>query len=134
MPFKELEHTADVRIRVDGSTLDEVFAESARGMFQVMYGSCRGESVSRTLSLESSDLDSLLVEFLSELLFISEVDGVVFCSFEVKIMGNSLDARLFGEDFDRSRHEGREIKGISYSGLSIEQKGDVYTVEILFDV
>jgi SHS2 domain-containing protein len=38
MSFEELEHTADVRIRVMSATLEDLFSEAARALMVVMYG------------------------------------------------------------------------------------------------
>ncbi len=134
MPYEELEHTADVRIRVRGESIPHLFGEAARAMFQTMYGPCTGRSISRTIVLECADPECLLADLLSELLFVSEVEDVVFCSFTVEIAGARLRAEGFGEPLDRTQHAGREIKGISYSGLRIQEKDGEYSVDIIFDV
>ncbi len=134
MPFEELEHTADVRIRVRGESIPHLFGEAARAMFQTMYGTCTNPSISRTVTLECADTECLLADLLSELLFISEVEDVVFCSFAVEIEGTRLRVEGSGEPLDPTRHTGREIKGISYSGLRIQERDGEYLVEIIFDV
>ena len=136
MSFTELDHTADVLIRVQGRTIDELFSESARAMFSVMYGGpCTGGIV-RTFTLESDEgLESLLHDYLSELLFITDAESLVCCSFRVAIIGSTLTATVEGEDFDPERHGGGTIiKGISYSGLQIVKEDGGYVLEILFDV
>jgi SHS2 domain-containing protein len=136
MSFTELDHTADVLIRVQGKTIEELFSESARAMFSVMYeGDCTGGIV-RTFALESDEgLESLLLDFLSELLFITDAESLVCCSFGVTIKGNTLSAIIEGEEFDPGKHSGGTIiKGISYSGLQIVKEDGEYVLEILFDV
>lgn len=79
--------------------------------------------------------ESLLLDFLSEVLFVSEVDGLVFCCAEVHIGGTQIHALLDGEPFDPARHaKGTEVKGISYSGMSIRKDAKGYMLDILFDV
>lgn len=136
MPFSELEHTADILMRVSASSLEDLFAESARAMFSCMHEHRRGGSVARHLSLEAADRDALLHDFLSELLFLAEVDNIVFSDAEVSISGRSLRATAYGEPFDPAVHAGgTEIKGISYHGLDIREERDHrFVVEILFDV
>jgi SHS2 domain-containing protein len=136
MPFCELEHTADILVRVSGSSLEELFAESARAMFSCMHEERRGGSVTRHLSLEAADTDALLHDFLSELIFVAEVDNIVFSDVEVSISGLTLQATAYGEPFDPEVHAGgTEIKGISYYGLHIREEQDHHcVVEVLFDV
>jgi SHS2 domain-containing protein len=135
MTFEELEHTADVLVRVRGATIDEVFSDAARAMFHVIYGSCDGDGIVEHISLESDNLISLLHDFLSELLFITDAENIVFCSFDVDVTQNRLSAVMKGVAFDPSLHSGGTIiKGISLSGLRIVKEEDAYVVEILFDV
>jgi len=135
MSFEELEHTADVLMRVRGATINEIFADAGRAMFRVMYGPCEDRGVERRLSLEADNLESLLIDYLSELLFITEVENTVFCTFDIDIWGTGLSAVLRGEPFDPARHsEGTIVKGISYFGLEIVKEEEGYVVEIIFDI
>ncbi|MCX6699987.1 MAG: archease [Methanomicrobiales archaeon] len=135
MSYEELDHTADIRLRVISPSLDSLFAETALAMMKIIYGEpCPGE-VGRTLELEAGNTENLLLDFLSEVLFLSEVEYLVFSSAIVHLAGNSLKALLTGEPFDPERHRGgTEIKGISYSGLRIVKEDEGYVLDILFDV
>lgn len=135
MSFEELEHTADVLMRVRGADQAEIFADAGRAMFHVMYGPCEDRGVERQVSLEAENLESLLIDYLSELLFITDVENVVFCTFDVDIRGTRLEAVLRGEPFDPARHSGGTIiKGVSYFGLEIVKEEDGYVVDIIFDI
>ncbi|MBA7465534.1 Protein archease [subsurface metagenome] len=135
MSFEELDHTADVLMRVRGATLSEIFSDAGRAMFHVMYGPCEDRGIERQISLEAENLESLLIDYLSELLFITDVENTVFCTFDVDIQGTRLVAALRGEPFDPARHSaGTLIKGISYFGLEIVKKEEAYVVEIIFDI
>jgi len=135
MSFEELEHTADVLMRVRGATINEIFADAGRAMFHVMYGPCEDRGIERQISLEADDLESLLIDYLSELLFITDVENIVFCTFDVDVRGTRLVAALRGEPFDPARHSaGTLIKGISYFGLEIVKEEEAYVVEIIFDI
>jgi SHS2 domain-containing protein len=135
MSFEELPHTADVRIRVRAKTLNTLFSDAFAALMQVMYGSDRLGGHQKVLEIFSGDPESLLKDFLSEVLFVSEVEGLVFLSAEVRIDGLHLTARMDGEPFDRTRHaSGTEVKGISYSGMAITHDTNGYMLDILFDV
>ena len=135
MSYEVLDHTADVKFRVRGQTLGEAFAEAARAVFETMTPNCTPGAVERRVEVESGDRESLLAGFLSELLFLSDAESIAFCSFEVEIHGNRLTATCRGEEFLREKHGGgTEIKGISYSGLSINKEGESYVLEIIADV
>jgi SHS2 domain-containing protein len=135
MSYEELDHTADIRLRVKSPSTDSLFAETALAMMRIVYGESRPGEIVRDIELESGNTENLLLDFLSEVLFISEVEYLVFSSVTVHVSGNSLRAQLTGEPFDPERHRGgTEIKGISYSGLSIVKEDEGYVLDILFDV
>jgi SHS2 domain-containing protein len=135
MSFVELPHTADVKIRATAPTLETLFSEALAALMQVLYGPDRNGGEKRVIHLEAEDHESLLRDFLSEVLFIAEVDGLVFSGADIHIEGNHLSATLDGEPFDRRRHAmGTEVKGISYSGLAITCDANGYMLDIIFDV
>jgi SHS2 domain-containing protein len=135
MSYEVLNHTADVKFRVRGRTLAEAFAESARAVFETMTPNCTPAGIMRRVEVEAEDIESLLADFLSELLYLSDAESIAFCSFEVEILGNRLTALCRGEEFRKEKHGGGvEIKGISYSGLSIYKERESYVLEIIADV
>ena len=135
MSFEELPHTADIKIRARARTLDALFSEVLNSLMQIMYGKIRSDGITREIQLESPSRESLLTDFLSEVLFISEVEGLVFSHADVRIKRLILSAVLHGELFDRERHSGgTEVKGISYTGLRIRKDANGYMVDIVFDV
>jgi SHS2 domain-containing protein len=135
MSFEEISHTADVKIRVRAPTLEALFSETFKALMQVMYGTDRSGGIFKEIRIESSDIESLLADFLSEVLFVSEVESLVFSDVAIRIDGLSLTAELTGEPFDPARHSGgSEVKGISYSGLAITHGAKGYKLDIIFDV
>ncbi len=138
MTIEELPHTADVMFRVTAPDKSDLFSESVRALMLTMYGTGNQEKtgfLTRTVDLEASDDESLLQEFLSEVLYISEVDNLVFSEVHVDIRGTHLSAILEGRPFDPAMDSsGTEVKGISFSGLHILKEGGVYVLDIIFDV
>jgi SHS2 domain-containing protein len=135
MSFEEISHTADVKIRARAPTLDALFTEAFLALMQVVYGTDRKLGIRKEIRIESDTIESLVCDFLSEVLFIAEVEGLVFSQAEITIEGMHLTAVLMGESFDPVRHSsGTEVKGISYSGLVIQKEANGYMLDILFDV
>jgi SHS2 domain-containing protein len=135
MSFEEVPHTADIKIRAHAPTIETLFSEACTALMQIMYGKERRALTTAELDVNAGDSESLLADFLSEVLFRSEVDGMVYSEADIRITGTHLHAVLKGEPFDRNRHAGgTEVKGISYSGMSIAQDANGYMLEILFDV
>lgn len=132
--FELLDHTADALIRAYGKTVDECFSNAAIGMFSIITDldnvRCVGES---RIILENDDIDGLLVDFLTELLYLYEVEGVIVCDADVRIEGNRLEGTIRGEKRDPERHHIKtEIKAVTYHMLEIEpEKG---FLQVLFDL
>ncbi len=134
--FELIDHTADVGVVATGRDLKEVFANAARGMFSII-AELEGieERVSREVEVTSDDLESLLIEWLNELLFIFDVEHILFGRFEIlELEDRRLRARVHGEKVDLRRHELKTgIKAATYHMLKIE-KDDVFRAKVIFDV
>lgn len=137
MPFEELSHTADLCLRVWAPDLDQLFAEAARGMNTLAGISLAAKPrVRRTLSASAADTESLLVSFLSELVFFAEQDNLAFDDFELSIDSGSgqplhLSAVLHGASILTLD---KVIKAVTYHNLQILQTARGVEVEIVFDV
>jgi len=90
-----------------------------------------GPPEQRTLELFASDAESLLVSFLSELLYFGEQEGLGFDSFELQMKEDSLRARLAGAPI---ASQDKEIKAVTYHNLAIRQTGRDLEANIVFDV
>jgi SHS2 domain-containing protein len=132
------EHTADIIVRGFGATLEEAFAATAEGMFGVMTDrSPIDQRETVTLSVESIDLEALLITFLSKLILVFEIDGYVLGDISVSFTGpHSLTAVGRGEKFNREKHgHGIVVKGASYHMLSISAPASgECTVQVLLDI
>ena len=136
-PFEILEHTADVGVLARGRTLAEAFAHAAQGMFSVMVDlDGLRETQQRSIAVAGRDWPSLLVAWLSELLYYSDVEGLLFKRFEMEdFRPYALRAVAFGEPVDRQRHElGPGVKAITRHMLEIEEGPDGWRVQVLLDI
>jgi len=137
LEYEEIEHTADAGIRAYGSTIEELFENCAYGMHSIMVEKYdvlkEGE---RSFALESISLESLLVKWLSELLFYFETESLIFSDFVVKIKANKkLSAKASFERYDEKKHGyAALIKAVTYHNLKIRKEKDFYVTEIIFDV
>jgi SHS2 domain-containing protein len=130
--YELMEHTADVAVKAYGKDLNEMFANAALGMFNVMTDTSKVETVGEyTVEVESADVQGLLVDWLSELLYLFDTQDVLLREFNVSIDGNKLAASVRGEKLDRERHPLKsDVKAATYHMLEIdEDKG--YAVVLL---
>jgi SHS2 domain-containing protein len=138
--FEELPHTADWAMRVTAPDLVSLFAESARGM-NALAGVklamseaeelAPGPKTHRTLSLSAPDIESLLVTFLSELVYSAEQEHLAFDGFDIKVEGNTLKGEISGAPIVSIN---KSIKAVTYHNLHIQRTAHGYEVEIVFDV
>jgi SHS2 domain-containing protein len=131
--YETLDHTADVMVRAFGGTLEECFANAAYAMFDQLADLSKVRAkLSFKVDIEGSEPEQLLVDFLSELLFIFDTELVLLSNFDVKYDGEVLRVVAKGEKIDKRRHEMRKaIKAVSYHAIEIApEKG---YIQVLFD-
>ena len=135
--YEILEHKADLKIKVFGRTKEELFENAMVGMFE---GARYEPEIRNTkyeirneIKIKSLDLPSLLVDFLSEILYLVETRKEVYQKIDFKkITDNRLEATLIGKKIKRM---GVHIKGVTYHGLEINQREDgIWQATILFDI
>ena len=131
--IEEIEHTADLAIRVRGRTLDELFANAALGMAMLMAEvDAIKPNIERQVQLEADDLEVLLVSWLSELLWFNEETGAVFVQFNIeKLTETRLAAVVWGAP---AHSQWKHIKAVTFHNLAIVSTDTGYEVTVVFDV
>jgi SHS2 domain-containing protein len=136
LPFEVIDHTADIGIVARGSDLSALFSNAAAGMLSLLIeADTLRRDITREISLEAGDTESLLVEWLNELLYIIDTEKLVLCKFDILIEGNRLTARCAGQELDRKSHRlRREIKAATYHDLEVYERDGEYSARIIFDI
>jgi len=132
-----IEHTADVGVKAFGKSIADCFSCAAKGMFDIITDSSKIEEKGEyKIKLHSEDLEQLLVDFLSELLFLHSSRNLVFGFFDVSIDQDTgeLSASIKGESYDLKKHQyGVEIKAVTYHMLQVHTVSPLF-VQVLFDI
>ncbi len=138
--FEYLEHTADVRFRAYGKNLEKAFENAALAMLNVMVDTSSVSNISSIeVELSSPDLDSLLFDWLSEILFVFEVEEMVFGNVRINRLDVSdeecsLSATLYGETIDLSVHVfDTEVKAATYNDMRIEGTDEGWMIQATVD-
>jgi len=137
--YEIFEHTADIGIRAYGKDLNEAFENAAMGMFDIITDLKKVKIVGEyKILLESLDVEQLLIDWLSELLYIHTVQEIMLSSFKVNIKEKEgkwvLMGSASGENYDEKKHPYHiEIKAVTHHILEIK-KDDGYKVQVLFDI
>ena len=130
--FREIEHTADWQLEAWAPDLPGLFEQTARGMYSLAGVHLKaGLRCKRSFELKAEDVETLLVRFLSELLFIEEQEGLGFDEFELTLRDNSLTANLAGSPVTSIS---KEIKAVTYHHLLVRASSQGWEVNIVFDV
>lgn len=135
--YEVFEHTADLGLRVRGADREELFVEAARGLFSILVGNLdQVRPVEKIeIQIEEDQLDYLLFDWLSELLYLFESRRTAFSRFEVELTEQGLKGTAWGEPLDRERHQiDHEIKAITYHHLKIERDSQGYLAELVVDI
>ncbi|RMF69228.1 MAG: archease [Calditrichaeota bacterium] len=135
--YKQIEHTADAGIQVFGATLGELFENAAFGLFDIIGDLERVEAgLERAVSVTATDLEALLVAWLSELNFLFQTEREIYNEFRVtRIDQAELSAVVGGEKLDLSRHEiYTEVKAVTYHQLYVKQTAAGWEAQVIFDL
>lgn len=137
MPFEILEHPADIGFRALAPTLSELFAESAMALLTIS-GDPQAAEPRETyhIELESNDRDSLMVDWLNEVLYWFDGKGVAFHEIQVaRCTSTGIHAIAKGEKRNPERHRARLIvKAATWHQLRIEQRGEAWCAEVYLDI
>lgn len=133
--IRVVEHTADWALRVRGRDLTELFRYAAAGVARLLVGEQLDEvplDTRRQLKLEAYDAEGLLVDWLGELTYWAERDGLVFPVVErLEVTPNALVGAVCG---GRAPELQKHIKAVTYHDLAIREVGGALEVTIVFDV
>ena len=135
--YEVVEHTADIRIRMRADTLESLFADAAYGMFDLITGAeAIRPAIPRQVSISANDYEELMVNWLTELLFIFETEKLVFSEFTIEEIDQAhIRATARGETFSPGRHEpNMDIKAVTYYGLHVVREDSAWTATVVFDI
>ncbi len=132
MGFEEISHTADWSVRVWAKDLPSLFVESARAM-NTLAGTATGGGprVRRVFESDGADAESLLVAFLSELVYHQEQENLAFDTFDIQLSGGHISVNMEGAAV---ASVDKAIKAVTYHNLKIEATVRGFEATIVFDV
>jgi SHS2 domain-containing protein len=118
-----------------GKSLAEAFANAAYGLFSLIVEPNKvKEKESRKVTVQAQDAEGLLFNWINELIYIFEVERLLFKSFNItEFTGQSLEATCWGEKYNPSRHQLKTgVKSATYHMLKVD--GEKNRVQVIFDV
>jgi SHS2 domain-containing protein len=137
MGYELLDHTADVGIRVWADDVKGLFQEAAKALFDIITDLEKVEvHLDREVAVQGSGQEELMVAWLSELLYLHEVEELLFCDFALsEVDGRDVKGVAMGEKFYEGRHCIKTaVKAITYHQLEIQEKDGRWYAQIIFDI
>ncbi len=122
MTYEFLEHTADVKFRAEGSTIEEMFVAAAGALNETVRGDITIlEQVEKSFGVVANDKESLLYDFLEEFLFLLDAENFVVSKIKsLEVEGNKLKCVVVGDDADNYKFT-NDVKAVTYSEMSVKQ-------------
>ena len=138
--FRYLDHVTDAIVEAYGSSLDEAFENSAKGLVNTMIDL---EQITPDQEYEivakGYDVKSLLYDWLEKVMLGLLIDNIALSDFKVKISKNNgnyfLKGIAKGEVLDLKKHHYKiEIKAVTYHEMEIKQTENMITTRFLLDL
>jgi SHS2 domain-containing protein len=133
--FEEIAHTADRALRIRGRDLSELLIHAARGLNRLMAPATADADaawIRRRIDIEAADTESLLVAWLSELVYLAERDGLVFERFKLEIAAPTrIGAEVIGR---KAAFFETYVKAVTYNDLAVVPSANGLSATVVFDV
>jgi len=136
MKFKFLEHTADVKFQAEGKSLEEAFENAGYALKEVMFRKIKIKArIKKKIKVSGKDLESLLYNFLEEILFLLDAENFIFSKIKkIKIKNNKLEAEILGDKASNYKFS-NEVKAVTYNEMFVRQiSSRKFAVQVVLDV
>jgi SHS2 domain-containing protein len=135
--FEILDHTADIGIVVHGENLKALFENAGEAFFRLITDLRKvRRRVERRVNIGGESLDRLMVDWLSELLYLHDVENLLFKGFEVDSVGQEgLTATVKGESFREGVHVIKtEVKAVTYHQIEVRRENGGWRAQVILDL
>ena len=135
--FEILDHTADIGVIVYGENLKALFENAGKAFFHLITDlkkvRCR---IEKKVVIEGESLERLMVDWLSELLYLHDVESLLFKEFKIESVGKGgLKATARGEPFEEGVHAIKtEVKAVTYHQIEVRQEKGRWRAQVIFDL
>mgnify|MGYP001172713301 CR=1 FL=1 len=132
--FKFLPHTSEIKFKAWGKTLNEAFENSVLAFAEFVANENKLKaSKGKVVTISGDDRESLLYNFLEELISLIDSEEFVVVKATVTLRGNNLLAEIYGDD--ASNYKGiQNVKAPTYSEMYVKQTSKGWEVQVVLDV
>ena len=137
MSFEYFEHKADIGVRGKGETLKEAFEQIALATFEIMIETKDlHSSIPKQIEISGNDYEELLMAWLSELLYLKDVENQMYYNFEIiELTEQKLSALIYGEIINPEEHKLKlEVKAATWTQLAVKKEKKFWIAQCVVDV
>lgn len=135
--FEILDHTADIGLIVYGEDLKTLFENAGEAFFQLITD-LKGvrQKEERKVELKGESLERLMVDWLNELLYLHDVENLLFRKFEVEVAkGKGLSAKVKGEVFKTGAHVIKTgVKAVTHHQIEVKRIDGGWRAQVILDI
>ncbi len=134
------EHTADILFQATADSLGELFEQCAMAVEESQIGLKNvSQEVEKEITGENANLDYLLFDFLSDLLFYKDAEQLIFSKFKIKVSEEEskfvMNCKAFGEMINPKKHEQKvDVKAITMHMFEVKKEKDIWKAQVLIDI
>ena len=135
-PYEFLPHTADIRIKAYGKSLEEAFINSAYAVTDITTDHHKiANVVEKEFTIESENWESLLYDFLEQFLILIDSEGFLLHEINsLVIKGNKLSVKFIGDTISDKYETHTHVKAITYQEMSILEEKDGFVIKFIVDI
>jgi len=139
MKYEYIKHTADLKVRAYGKTIEEAFANVAIGGFDFLTDTSKiKKKIEKKISITSKRIEALLYDFFEELLFLLDTESFMISDFKdmkIKQAKDKFELTCVAQGDNYKNYEVKgDIKAVTYSEMSIKKEKNGFVVEVVFDI
>lgn len=123
-------------VRGIGATREQAFEQAALALTAIITDLASVKPTEQVdVHGEAPELELLFVDWLNAIVYEMATRRMLFSRFEVDIDGQRLNARLWGEPVDTTRHQPAvEVKGATYTALRVARENGTWLAQTVVDV
>lgn len=130
--YQILEHPADLKIKAYGKDLSELFDNILKAIFEATSPKLLNKKIKTEIKVKSENLENLLVDFLSELIYQMDLNNSIYLKSNFKKL---TEKELVGEFFGQKvKNFQTEIKAVTWHDLEIKKENNFWQATIIFDI
>lgn len=134
--FEFLDHTADIKFRAYGETIEDLFENSAKALVKSMCDEEIEKKKIEKIRIDSKDLEGLMYEFLEEILFLMDSKGLIFAGIEkIKIDKKNfeLEGKFYFDEIEKYNFH-LDVKAVTYNEMYVELNKRIWVAQVVLDV